>query len=165
MKFVYLVDTSVLIEAYRNFYAFDLVPSFWDKLKEYIKNKKVLIIDWVKKEIEEEKEDLLTKWLKNEFDKNDFVSTDNKKIIAQYEEIINWVQNNPQFNDEAKADFADGADGWLVAYAKVNDCIVVTQEKFRPDIKRRVPLPNVCKKFEVKYINLFEMLRRLKFKI
>ena len=165
MKFVYLIDTSVLIQAHRNFYAFDLVPSFWDKLKEYIKNKNVLLIDQVKKEIEEQKEDLLTNWLKNEFDKNDFVSTDSKNVKDQYDEIINWIQNNPQFNDEAKADFANGADGWLIAYAKVNDCIVVTQEKFHPDIRRKVPIPNVCKEFEVEYINLFEMLRRLRFRV
>ena len=165
MKSVYLIDTSVLIEGYRNYYAFDLVPSFWNKLTEYVKDKKVLIIDRVKKEIEEKREDQLTRWLKKEFDGDDFASTDDEKVIAQYEKIINWVQNNPQFNDEAKADFANGADGWLIAYAKVNDCIVVTQEKFHPDIRRKVPIPNVCKEFEVEYINLFEMLRRLSFRV
>jgi pimeloyl-ACP methyl ester carboxylesterase len=58
-------------------------------------------------------------------------------------------------------DIANGADGWLVAYAKVMDCVIVTQEVLNPDIKRKVPIPNVCQSFSVSFIDTFEMLRRL----
>jgi hypothetical protein len=35
----FLIDTSALITPYRQYYAFDLVPSFWEKLKD--KNPKI----------------------------------------------------------------------------------------------------------------------------
>ncbi|MER3425446.1 MAG: DUF4411 domain-containing protein, partial [Nitrospiraceae bacterium] len=54
-----------------------------------------------------------------------------------------------------------GADGWLVADAKVNSCVVVTQEVFDPVIKRKVPIPNMCQALSVPYIDTFDMMRRL----
>ena len=72
-----------------------------------------------------------------------------------------WVQRNAQFCDTAKAQFATGADGWLVAYAKVQGAIVVTTEQPSPGAKNRVPLPNVCDEFDVTYTNPFAMLREL----
>jgi hypothetical protein len=74
---------------------------------------------------------------------------------------MTWVQGQDQFSDAAKADFARGADGWLVAYAKAKGCIVVTLETINPDIKRKVPIPNVCQVFGVQFVDTFEMLRRL----
>ena len=61
----------------------------------------------------------------------------------------------------AKTEFASGADGWLIAYAKVNDCVLVTQEVLRPNVKNKVPIPNVCRAFSVPYIDTFEMIRAL----
>jgi len=63
--------------------------------------------------------------------------------------------------DAAKADFASGADGWIVAYAKAKGHIVVTHEVLNPDIRRKVPIPNVCNAFDVNYHDTFEMLRKL----
>ena len=74
---------------------------------------------------------------------------------------MTWVQGQGQFSDAAKADFARGADGWLVAYAKAKDCIVVTLEVIKPDIRWKVPIPNVCQAFGLQFVNTFEMLRRL----
>ena len=74
---------------------------------------------------------------------------------------MTWVQGQDQFSDAAKADFARGADGWLVAYAKAKGCIVVTLETINLDIKRKVPIPNVCQAFGVQFVDTFEMLRRL----
>lgn len=31
---VFVLDTNVLVEAHRRYYAFDLVPGFWDALVE-----------------------------------------------------------------------------------------------------------------------------------
>ena len=74
---------------------------------------------------------------------------------------MTWVQAQDQFSDAAKADFATGADGWLVAYAKSKGLIVVTHEVLDPSIKRKVPIPNVCEAFSVNYVDTFEMLRQL----
>ncbi|MCY4482820.1 MAG: DUF4411 family protein [Spirochaetaceae bacterium] len=61
--------------------------------------------------------------------------------------------------EEAK--FATGADGWLVAYARVHRAIVVTNEQSAPESRREIKLPDVCDQFEVKHENTFAMLRAL----
>ena len=72
-----------------------------------------------------------------------------------------WVKENCQFRPEAESEFANTADGWIAAYASVHNGIVITHEVFRKNVKRRVPLPNVCKEFNIDYQNPFEMLREL----
>jgi hypothetical protein len=74
---------------------------------------------------------------------------------------MGWVQAQDQFSDAAKAEFATGADGWLVAYAKCKGCIIVTHELPATDARRKVPIPNVCDAFDVNYHDTFEMLRQL----
>ena len=60
-------------------------------------------------------------------------------------------QGNSQFLPEAKEQFAGVADGWVVAYARVHNAIVVTHEGFNADVRKRVPIPNVCRQFDVDY--------------
>ena len=74
---------------------------------------------------------------------------------------MEWVQSQDQFSDAAKADFASKADGWLVAYARANSCVVVTQEVLNPDVRRKVPIPNLCEAFDVHWVDTFTMLRNL----
>ena len=74
---------------------------------------------------------------------------------------MSWVYANGQFSRQAKNDFSRGADGWLVAYARVHNGILVTLETYRQDARRRVPLPNVCAHFGVVWMDTFEMLREL----
>ena len=71
------------------------------------------------------------------------------------------MYSEPQFTEAARTEFASVADGWLVAYAFVNGLIVVTHEEFAPDVKRKVPIPNLCVEFDVEFANTFEMLRTL----
>ncbi|MCK4593366.1 DUF4411 family protein, partial [bacterium] len=62
-----------------------------------------------------------------------FASTDEEEVSAFYRVIMNWVNNQSQFTDATKADFAGGADGWLVAYANVKGYMVETHERPAPD--------------------------------
>ena len=71
------------------------------------------------------------------------------------------INQNLQYNDRAKAEFARGADGWLVAYAQVEPVIVVTNEQPAPSSKRRIKLPDVCDQFGVRWEDTFSMLRSL----
>jgi len=52
-------------------------------------------------------------------------------------------------------------DGWLVAFAKANQMVVVTHEEHAPDVKKKIPIPNACIEFGVDYCNTFEMLDEL----
>ena len=72
-----------------------------------------------------------------------------------------WVQRHPRYFAHAKAKFATGADGWLVAYARVHGATVVTNEQSAPESRREIKLPDVCDQFGVRRDNTFTLLRVL----
>lgn len=159
MSDIYVLDADVFMQAKRQYYAFDIAPPFWVALVNQASSGRLLSIDRVKDDIERGKDDL-TDWANGQFH-NWFDSTDQDDVVEAYKKIINWVQNNSQFKDAAKAEFAGVSDGWVVAYAMAKRCVVVTMEESHPNAKARIPIPNVCQAFSIRYINTFEMLREL----
>lgn len=157
--YTYLVDADALIQAAREHYAFDLVPAFWDRLVRLAESGAIRSIDRVKQELLRGKDDL-AKWAKTRF-ADAFVSTDEADVIEQYANVMKWVQGQDRFLDAAKAEFADGADGWLVAYAAAKGFVVVTHEQPAPESRKDVKIPDVCQAFGVRYVNTFTMLREL----
>ena len=156
----YLLDANVFIEAKRRYYAFDVCPGFWECLVWHHQGAYIQSIDRVKDEFERGADEL-SEWARSVMPQTCFASCDDTAATGQYAEIMVWVQSQDQFFPEAKAEFAGSADGWLIAYAKVNSLIVVTQEVLAPDARKRVPIPNVCQAFGVDYVDTFEMLRDL----
>ncbi len=158
-KDVFLLDANVFIEAARRYYAFDIVPSFLVELIRFAQEGSLLTIDHVKNEIEKGN-DILAKWMINEFY---YAANTNDIYIADtYSEIMQWVYGSDRkFNLSAQNEFASGADGWLIAYAFVKGCYLVTHEVYKPDIKRKVPIPNVCQEFDVPYLDTFSLMRKL----
>lgn len=155
----YIFDTNVLITAKNTYYAFDVVPGFWQCLDEFVKRGVVASIDKVKMELDRSKDEL-TQWV-DEHISNAFKSTDSVDVVREYRKIIPWVNSQEQFLESAQYDFARGADGWLVAYAKVKQSTVVTNEAYNPERKNKVPIPNVCQEFSVAFINTFDLLKEL----
>lgn len=155
----YVLDANVFIEASRRYYAFDLAPRFWESLLHRAASGSVRSIDRVKQELERGKDEL-AEWVENNFS-DAFASTDEQDVIRSFGEIMTWVQAQSQFSGAAKTDFASGADGWLVAYARSKGSIIVTQEVPARDARRKVPIPNVCQVFNVPFVDTFEMLRGL----
>jgi len=86
-------------------------------------------------------------------------------VFQAYRQIITWATSQPQFTEAAKSEFASVADSWLIACAMAHNYVLVTHEVYAPDIKRKIPIPNVCQAFNISYINTFEMLRRLKVRL
>ena len=154
----YALDANVLISAYRDHYPPDLFPGVWDSMAHHIAASRLLIIDRVHAEITSPPG--LVQWL-DQACSGAYVSTVSQPVVSAYGEMADWVQDNPQFLPAAGEEFARGADGWLAAYARVTGAVLVTNEVFRPDARRRVPLPNLCRQFGVGYINMLGMLRDL----
>lgn len=161
---IYLLDANVFIEASRRYYAFDIAPSFWEALLDFAKKGKLISIDRVKNELLRGKDEL-SKWAKGKFSPW-FRSTDNDSVLANYRKVIEWAENHLQFTQEAKNELykADNADAWLVAYALCNGNVIVTHEVYNHEVKKKIPIPNICDDFGIDYIDTFEMLRRLNFK-
>jgi hypothetical protein len=158
---IYVLDANVFVQAHRRHYAFEICPGFWDCLIHHHAEGRVISIDRVRDEIIAG--DALEAWAKNSAPQSLFASTADAAIIANFGAMVQWVQAHAHFKPEAKVEFAQVADGWLVAYAKTHPHhIVVTHEELSPDSKKRVPLPNVCKQFGVEFLDPFAMLKQLR---
>jgi len=155
----YVLDASVFIETARRYYAFDLAPRFWESLVEHARAGRVMSIDRVQQELGRGKDELAS-WASGRFG-SAFMPTDAPEVLNGYRELMEWVQSQDQFSNEAKAGFASDADGWLVAYARANGCVVVTQEVLNREVKRKVPIPNLCDAFDMVWVDTFAMLRNL----
>jgi hypothetical protein len=157
---VYVLDANVFIEAARRYYAFDIAPKFWDSLIQHAANGVIESIDRVLEPELNKGKDELAIWANGDFS-HAFCSTDEDDVIESYKKVMAWVQSQSQFNDAAKAEFANEPDGWLVAYAVAKGRVVVTHEVLASDARRKVPIPNVCEPFRVRYVDTFVMLREL----
>jgi hypothetical protein len=162
---IFLLDANIFIEAYRRYYSFDIAPFFWLALKQNAEAGLLVSIDRIYQEINNySDDDELKRWVNNEFH-NWFISTDNEDVFKAYREVIEWGMNETQFTEAAKSEIASVADSWLIACAKANNYILVTHEEYDPNIKKRIPIPNACRAFNIDYINTFEMLRRLNIRL
>ncbi len=155
----YLIDSDAFIQAARHYYAFDLHTGFWDTLLLHAENGSVRSIDRVKQELERGKDELRD-WANADF-VDAFLSTNEDDVVDSYAHVMIWAQSQPQYFDAAKAEFARGADGWLVAFAAARQCVVVTQEQPAPDSRNSIKIPDVCNAFGVSWGNTFSMLRGL----
>ena len=163
---LFVLDANVFITPHRSYYPFDLCPGFWDGLTQHFRAGTLLSIDKVRDELldvsktENVEPDDLYRWTRNS-PRDMFASTSEQAVVDNYRDVIAWVYNSRQFISGAKDEFAREADGWLVAYAQAHNLTLVTQEVRNLDVKKRVPIPNVCEHFNVNYINTFDMLRQL----
>ena len=158
----YVLDADVFITAKNRYYAFDICPGFWASVIHHHRAGRTYSIDRVRNELlAGRKTDDLVQWVTKELPDTFFLGVDDEPVTAAYTDVMLWVQRSPQFFDHAKAKFATGADGWLVAYAKVHGAIVVTNEERRPEAKREIKLPDVCAQFGVPYTDTFRMLKDL----
>lgn len=155
----YLLDSNVFIQAKNQYYAFPICPGFWDSLVGHFQAGHVFSIDEIRDELlRGNGEEDLVRWVKGVLPRQFFLPAREGEVAARYSEIMFWVQRNAQFTDYAKAEFATEADGWLAAYALVHGFVVVTGEQYRPDVRNKVPLPNVCRQFGVECREVFRML-------
>ena len=155
---MYVLDANIILAAWHDHYPIDLYPGFWLCLENYSVEGKLNIIDRVRDEIISP--DVLIEWIDRNWN-SPFASTQNQDVAGAFADMQNWVQSNPRFLPVAKNDFAVTADGWLAAYAMTFGAVVVTNEVFDPNTRRRVPLPDLCKRFNIECVNTIDMLRAL----
>lgn len=157
----YVLDANVFIEAAKGYYAFDIAPRFWEALIENARNGKIVSVDRVKDEIDRGN-DSLTDWANQDFS-SWFDRTDTPDVINAYQQVMSWASQQTQYHDAAIAEFArlTNADAWVISKALSAEITVVTHEQFNPATKRKIPVPNACRAFDIEYIDTFELLRNL----
>lgn len=165
----YLVDTNFFISAYRIGFPIDVVPTYWEKVKEMAANGDIISIDKVKNEIYQNEDDL-KRWCEANLPQDFFKkSLRYAKDIAAYTRIVEWANSkiNSPYSQAALNTFldADEADAFLVTYATANGYCIVTNEVSAPDSKKIIKIPDVCIALNVPYLQSMAMLRALGVKI
>ncbi|RAO99578.1 hypothetical protein PW5551_03650 [Petrotoga sp. 9PW.55.5.1] len=165
---IYLIDSNTFMTAARTFYSFDYGSKFWDFIKEQAKNNALASIDKVFEEINKGN-DVLKDWANEEFS-NYFLTTKEESIFQKYAELVRFAENQGNhYTRNAIDEFMkeDNADPWLIAYslAKNKNYTIVTFEKANENRKNKIPIPNVCNYYKIKYCDLYEMLRNLNFRL
>jgi hypothetical protein len=161
MEVPYLVDSNFFIEAYRVNYPFDVVPSFWLKVKEMAEQGKIISIDKVQKELYRN-DDELSNWIKENLP-GDFFK-DSTLGYLNYAVLSGWVYSmSHQYHPQAISEFldVDEADAWLIAFAMSQGNQIVTHEVSKPNSKSRVMLPDAAKPFNVNCIKTIDLFRAL----
>lgn len=163
----YLIDSNILIQAKNEFYAFDLVPSFWDKMEHLIEGGLVAILDKVAHEINQGT-DQLTNWFNN-LNVASFFNSHDQDIFIKSAEVLQSLKNDPRYKQKAFEEWAENeevADPWLIGCAAVYGLTIVTFEPYvninETNPSKTAKIPNLAELFGVRTINLFEMLREQK---
>lgn len=162
----YVLDANIFISASRLYYSFDFGSKFWDFLLDNAQKGTIISIDKVYEEIKQG-DDKLKKWADEKF-KDYFMNTQNEDVLNAYAEIVRWAyKQKDKYYASAINEFMreNNADTWLIAFAKTYKYTIVTNEKFNPDIKKKIPIPNVCNHYKIQYVDTFDMLRNLNFRI
>lgn len=165
MSVPFLLDSNFFIEAYRVSYPFDVVPTFWIKVKELAEQGKIISIDKVKKELLLNKDEL-SQWIVEMLPESFFKDT--ATVIPNYALLTNWVfSKSSQYTQAAISEFlgADEADAWLIAYAMTFGNQIVTHETSNPNSKKRVMLPDAATPHGVYCIKTIDLFRALSVKI
>jgi len=159
----YILDANIFIEAARRYYQFDFAMPFWNFLKNQAQQNIICSIDKVYDELKQGN-DRLKDWVINDFD-DYFCPTATTSIFRNYQHLVQAIQTNSQYNQRAKDVFMENtnADTWVLAFAMTHNYKIVTHEVIDPNVKKRVPIPNVCEEFDIPYCDTFDMLKELHF--
>lgn len=81
---VYLLDSNVFIESFNLYYAFEFESKFWDRLLEFIEEKRIVILDKVREECTK-RQDGLKDWF-NEIDRANDISSRTEAHVQGYKD-------------------------------------------------------------------------------
>lgn len=165
----YLLDTSIFITPYKQYYPFDFARSFWDQLADRLTLDNIMVLDVVVSEVSE-REDELSEWIKSLRDFHP-ITVKNEQIVVNYGKVLNYIQQSPLYKKEALSSWANKevADPWLIAAAMNTGAKIITIEStsgkgLSPSNASRNPkIPDVAEHFGVKCENLFAFMRETKF--
>ena len=157
---LYLLDANVLIDANRDYYPLGRVPEFWDWLVDHATKQRVKIPLEMYEEILADKDDALTRWLKDNQDALLLGESVDESLVAQVTEL----GYAPDLSEEEVERV--GRDPFLIAYALGNPSqrTVVTTEASKPKKQRaNRHIPDVCDALKVLHCTTYQFIEALDF--
>lgn len=158
---VYCLDTNVFLTPSNFYYPLDFSPAYWNMIDKHTDNGSLLILDQVYQELTRG-ESVAGEWIKERKDGDLVKKFHDVATQEEYRKIADYVARG-DYKPEVVAEFLSGADPWIIAACKAHHMVLVTKETYS-DSKKKIKIPNVCREFDVEYIDDFEMIRRLEAK-
>ncbi len=148
----YCLDTNVFIEGWNRYYSMDLCPEYWVILDKLAKEGRIFSPIEVKREIDKS-DDGLSKWIKTRHyifrDIDMEVQKCLRKIMASHSRLVDSIKQRSI------------ADPWVIAFAIVENAIVVTKETATGIDRKRIKIPDVCNALNVPWMNDFEFAKEV----
>lgn len=154
----YLFDTNIFIRS-KNEMPADIWPTFWLRIAELIQDGKIFSSIKVKEEIDHGNDEL-TDWMSCNATETFYFPIDSE-ILSRYSDTQNWASHSPVFTENARHEYAEVADAYLVATAAAKNLTLVTYETSDPLCKRKVKIPEACNALGVRYCDLNTALLEL----
>ena len=150
----------MFIQAKNGPYGFDICPAFWNWLIRQARAGTVYSSIMVYEELVNG-DDELAEWVGRRENRSLFVGP-NASVQAIYRSIIEKIRANRNYAPHHVKSFLDKADPWVIAQAKNDGSVVVTQETLAGMDTKKVKIPNICAELGVDYKDTYQMLRALK---
>ena len=156
-------DTDSFVTPSRGPYRFKTVPKFWEfleqKANEHIIASPEFVLEQELTSSKPEHADDLEKWAKKQ--QGTLFISPNEAVQNAYSLVAESVRTDPRYASQHVTKFLDGADSWVIAYAKALGGRIVTFEKSESR-SSKPKIPDVAGKFGIKCINLWDVLTELK---
>lgn len=152
----YIIDTNTLTAIFRHYFV-DRFPSFWEKFNAMKMQGRICSVREVSNEIKQMKrDDNLEHWAKENRDFFHDPSPEELKFITEIYRVKHFLENL-----EKKKLLHGGpfADPFIIAKASVEKSVVLTQEQYK---ENGTKIPNICRYFDIQYLDLQGFLRKEK---
>ncbi|GBD87044.1 hypothetical protein BMS3Abin03_00970 [bacterium BMS3Abin03] len=141
MKYVF--DAGPFIDC--RYYFPEIFKNFWSKFNSFAANKEIISVKEVYNEILKGS-DIISDWANENKDIFEKPTDDEfsvvKEILSKHKELLRNISITSG---------TPVADPFVIAKAKINNLIVVTQETLKPNAHK---IPNICDELNIKYMNL-----------
>ena len=152
---IYCLDTSAFVQPWHERYPIDVFAPYWNKVKEWTDDGRIIAPEEVMVEVAKIDDDLLA-WVKRH--KSMFQPPD-ERVQRVVQEILS---NHSRLVDTKKG--RSIADPWVMGQACVSEATVVTEEL--PSRGKSPKIPDVCEDMGIPYTNVLGLIRamRLRFR-
>jgi hypothetical protein len=144
----YSLDTSAFVNPWNKYYALDLAPGYWRTIPDLVRVGRVHISEEVRDELDRV-DDGLAAWAKANIAQWHPLTDEVQAIVTDL--MARWGRLVDVRKDRSRA------DPWVIATAKVNSAIVVTDEKYGSKKDPRIPI--VCDDVGVRCIDVYRFVR------
>jgi Domain of unknown function (DUF4411) len=158
----YWLDADVFIRAHKGSYPVGIAKTFWRWMDRMVADGVLVSPKRCFDEVIKgrKKDDALFVWINRHKGAGLCL-----RPVAEVDEIAtrigDYVFIEPRYPTHQRLLFAKGGDAWLIAAAKHDGGVVVSNESAKFPDSKKVRIPDVCEVFEVRCITMEDLIREI----